>query len=57
MKNVWKGLVVGAFTGAAVGIVLDALRGTGRRAAEVSERTKTGARHLVDVIEEKIAGT
>jgi gas vesicle protein len=54
MKNVWKGLTVGAFAGAAVGIVLDAFEGTRRRAADVSARTKAGARHLVDVIEEKI---
>ncbi len=31
MKNVWKGLAVGALVGAAVGVILDALEGTGRR--------------------------
>lgn len=54
MKNVWKGLTVGAFAGAAVGVVLDALEGTRRRAAEVSARTKTGARHLADRVEAKV---
>ena len=58
MKNVWKGLTVGAFAGAAVGVILDALEGTGRRAAAVSARAtkgaKKGATHLADIVEEKI---
>ncbi len=54
MKNVWKGLAVGAAVGSAVGIVLDALGATGRRATDVAARAKTGAKHLADVIEEKI---
>lgn len=54
MKNVWKGLTVGAFAGAAVGVALDMLEGTGRRAAEVSARAKTGATHLADLVEEKL---
>lgn len=54
MKNVWKGLTVGAVVGAAIGIVLDALDATGRRATKAASRAKSGARHLADVIEEKI---
>lgn len=58
MKNVWKGLTVGAFAGAAVGVVLDVFEGTGRRAAAVSARAtkgaKKGATHLADIVEEKI---
>ena len=58
MKNVWKGLTVGAFAGAAVGVILDVLEGTGRRAAAVSVRAtrgaKKGATHLADMVEEKI---
>jgi hypothetical protein len=58
VRNVWKGLTVGAFAGAGVGIVLDAFRKAGevsaRAATEVSSRTKTGATHLADLVEEKI---
>ena len=54
MKNVWKGLTVGALAGAAVGVILDALEGTGRRAVEVSARAKAGASHLADIVEEKL---
>lgn len=58
MRNVWKGLTVGAFAGAAVGITLDAFRKTADmsvRAAEgVSTRAKSGAGHLADLVEEKI---
>ena len=58
MKNVWKGLTVGAFAGAAVGVILDLFEGTGRRAAAVSARAtkgaKKGATHLADIVEEKI---
>lgn len=62
MKNVWKGLTVGAFAGAVVGIAIDAAENAGRRAAEVSNRAasgvsssaRTGAAHLADFVEEKI---
>lgn len=54
MKNVWKGLTVGAFAGAAVGVILDLFEGTGRRAAAVSARATKGATHLADIVEEKI---
>jgi len=42
MKNVWKGMTVGAFAGALVGVIMDVVEGTGRRAAEVSARAATG---------------
>ncbi len=58
MKNVWKGLTVGAFAGAAVGIVLDGFRhaadASARAATEVGHRAKSGASHLAEVVEEKI---
>jgi hypothetical protein len=69
MKNVWKGLTVGAFAGAAVGVMLDGLHRAGdassralhkagdasaRAASEVSARAKSGAIHLAEVVEEKI---
>ena len=54
MKNVWKGLTVGALVGAAVGVVLDLLEATGRGAAQVSARAKTGASHLAEIVEDKI---
>ncbi|HSJ28073.1 MAG TPA: hypothetical protein VLB67_07655 [Acidimicrobiia bacterium] len=62
MKNVWKGLTVGAFAGAAVGILIDVVEVTGRRAAEassraasgVSTRAKSGATHLAELVEEKL---
>ncbi len=41
MKNTWKGMALGAFTGAAIGIVMDsAIRG-GQRAAELGASAKS----------------
>lgn len=40
MNNVWKGLAIGAFVGAAVGLVLDLLRGAGKGAAAVAEMAR-----------------
>lgn len=58
MKNVWKGLTVGAFAGAAVGIIVDGLGKAGdasaRAASEVSARAKSGAAHLAEIVEDKI---
>lgn len=69
MKNVWKGLTVGAFAGAAVGVILDGMHKAGdassralhkagdasaRAASEVSARARSGASHLAEVVEEKI---
>lgn len=48
MKNVWRGLVVGALTGAGVGLVLDALDRSGRIGRELAEqgRDKLAEAHL-----------
>jgi hypothetical protein len=54
MKNVWKGLVVGAFAGAAVGVALDMIDRAGRQAAVISRRAKTGAKHLASAVEDKV---
>ena len=62
MKNVWKGLTVGAFAGAAVGVMIDMAEGTGRRAADasaraatgVSTRAKSGASQIAELVEDKI---
>ena len=45
MKNVWKGLVVGAFTGAGVGLALDVLERGAQKVAAVGET-------VGDVVEE-----
>ena len=47
MKNVWKGLVVGAFTGAGVGLVLDVLDRGAQRVAAVGDV-------VGDVVEEAV---
>ncbi len=54
MKNVWKGLTVGAVVGAAVGIALDAVYAAGRDATEVAARARTGAKHLAEAIDVRI---
>lgn len=58
MRNVWKGLTVGAFVGAAVGIILDGLSKAGevsaRAASGASARARSGATHLAEAVEEKI---
>ena len=54
MKNVWKGLTVGAFAGAAVGVLVDGLDAAGRRTGNASARAKSEAKHLVEVAEDKI---
>jgi hypothetical protein len=48
MKNVWRGLVVGALTGAGVGLVLDGLERSGRVGRELAEqgRDKLAEAHL-----------
>ena len=46
MKNVWKGLVIGALTGAGIGFVLDLLEWLGRRGKELSTEAKEGAQNL-----------
>lgn len=58
MKNVWKGLTVGAFAGAAVGITMDAIRNaadaSSRAAGEVAEKAKAGASHAAATVADKI---
>ncbi|MEX0756486.1 MAG: hypothetical protein WEA34_04445 [Gemmatimonadota bacterium] len=62
MKNVWKGLAVGAFAGAIVGVAIDIVESAGRKAADVSNRAasgvsssaRSGATHFADLVEEKI---
>jgi hypothetical protein len=36
MRNVWKGLMLGAVTGAAIGLTMDSGRQAGRRATELA---------------------
>jgi hypothetical protein len=54
MRNVWKGMVIGAFTGAAAGLVLDlGERGVERAAAlggAVANRAPKVADHLRDSV-------
>lgn len=40
MKNSWKGLAVGAFSGAAIGIVMDLVASGSRRAVELGASVK-----------------
>ncbi len=52
MRNVWKGLVIGAFAGAGIGIALDIARAVGRKAIEVGAQTREALReHAPDVAE------
>jgi hypothetical protein len=51
MKNTWKGLMFGAFTGAAIGVILDALSAGGDRATEAGSRLKVKAHDAVDSLE------
>jgi hypothetical protein len=48
MRNVWKGLVVGAFAGAAVGVVLDAVRASAKGAARITHHVTDAARGGVE---------
>jgi hypothetical protein len=50
MKNVWKGLVVGAFTGAGIGLVLDLLEGGAQKLAAAEGRVGDAVQeHAPDV--------
>ncbi len=48
MKNVWKGLIIGASTGAVIGVVLDGLYGGGRIGRELADqgRERLASAHL-----------
>jgi hypothetical protein len=55
MRNVWKGLVIGAFAGAAIGIALDIARALGRRAIEVGSQTREAVREHAPEVAEALA--
>ena len=58
MRNVWKGLTVGAFAGAAIGMTMDAARraadASSRAAGEVAEKAKIGASNVAATVADKI---
>ena len=54
MKNVWKGLVVGALTGAGIGLVVDLLEALGERGQRLSVQARGEAAHLATVAEAKL---
>lgn len=43
MRQAWKGLVVGAITGAAIGLVMDALAGMSKRAIDLADGARQHA--------------
>lgn len=43
MREVWKGLIVGALVGAFVGLILESLRGLSRGAAQVAHEASAQA--------------
>ena len=51
MKNVWKGLVIGALTGAGIGLLLDLLEALGRGGRKLSIQARDEASHLATVAE------
>jgi len=54
MKNVWKGLVIGAFTGAGIGLLVDLLETMGRSGQRLSAQARGEASHLGHVAGEKV---
>ena len=54
MKNVWKGLVIGAFTGAGVGLVVDILESAGRHGQRLSAQARDEAGHLGRVAGDRV---
>ena len=54
MKNVWKGLVIGAFTGAGVGLLVDILEAMGRSGQRLSAQARVEAGHLGHAAGEKV---
>lgn len=60
MRNVWKGLTVGAFAGAAVGLTMDAARraadASSRAAGDVAEKAKIGASNVAAAVADRIEG-
>lgn len=54
MKNVWKGLIIGALTGAGIGLLLDLLEALGRGGRQLSRQAREEAAHLASVTEAKV---
>ena len=54
MRNVWKGLTVGAFAGAAVGIAVDALDRLGEGSHHAAEKAKARGAELADQLKDHV---
>jgi len=52
VKNIWKGLMFGAFVGAAIGLLLDILQGGQEKAADAGDRLKVKAHDAVESLGE-----
>lgn len=55
MRNVWKGLVIGAFAGAGIGVVLDLAGAIGRKAKDVGEQARESLRQRAPEVAEALA--
>ncbi len=55
MKNVWKGLAVGAVVGAAVGMVNDGLASAGQKSAELGQMAMRNAEDAAGRAKAKVA--
>jgi hypothetical protein len=55
MRNVWKGLVIGAFAGAGIGLALDIARAVGRKAKEMGGQTREALRQHAPEVAEALA--
>ncbi|HKY13785.1 MAG TPA: YtxH domain-containing protein [Microthrixaceae bacterium] len=53
MRNVWKGLVIGSFAGAAVGVVLDVFERVGSGTHRAAEHAKEQGAELAEHAKEK----
>ncbi len=54
MKNIWKGMAVGAFVGAAIGIAQDGIDGAGRSGRRVAQQAKQAADTVAGKAHDKI---
>lgn len=57
MRNVWKGLVIGAVTGAGIGLVMDIAAFLGRRFGAASEQTRESIRDRAPDLAASVAAT
>jgi len=48
MKNVWKGMMLGALSGAGIGIALDVAEALGKRGGAISRRASATVRDASD---------